>query len=130
METGFVLSLLYTLAICGSLFYGCCANIIFGVKPSPTRSAQAHQFILNFAGSLFGWAALIILVRKFFLIAGPSPQFDFFADFMLALVAFVGVTGHLPVTIVNSLIGLLQAIEVLKRKVAAYVEKKSDDASA
>lgn len=50
-----------------------------------------HQRWLNFLGSLVGWSLAYIVLRH----ACPTSDFRP-ADFPLAFLAFIGMTGHLP----------------------------------
>src|SRR5713101_1458001 len=50
-----------------------------------------HQVWFNFVGSAFGWAALYYVLR--------TGLWDFeLKHFVALLIAFVGITGHLPET--------------------------------
>jgi hypothetical protein len=116
----------WIVALIASGLYGWNAWIIF-VSPSPPSWVQQqwHQRWLNFLGALVGWTALWLLLRKFGTCV-VDPALRKFApcvvgqcindvgalDVVGALVAFVGVTGHLPYVV----IGLVSGIPVLARK--------------
>jgi hypothetical protein len=72
-----------------------------------------HQLWLNFVGSLVGWACLWFVVRW---IVGGTSNFGW-EYALLALIAFIGVTGYLPSTAV----GIVQAIGTLVEKAAGLI---------
>lgn len=87
----------FTTALAVSGFYGVYAFAIFGGDVPTKRSQRAHQFWFNFVGSLFGWVALFFLVQKFMPVASGAKVPDVgFWDVVLSLIAFAGITGHLP----------------------------------
>jgi hypothetical protein len=72
-----------------------------------------HQIWLNFAGSLVGWACLWFVGKR---IVESTTYFGW--DYaLLALIAFIGVTGYLPSTAV----GIVQAIGTLVDKFAGLI---------
>jgi hypothetical protein len=100
---GFVL-----VATAFSLFYGFRATNIFDVKLAGTsRSWRFHQWWLNFLGSVSGWIASWFLLHKI-LSASHSPATVSIqpSDIGLFFLAFVGVTGFLPFSVVSVLQGL------------------------
>ena len=89
-----------------SLFYGFKASQIFGVDHAgKTRSWKFHQFWLNFAGSVTGWLILWVAIRRVNIVLGSSQAFKM-SDFILFLVAFVGITGFLPLSVVSFIQGI------------------------
>ena len=102
----------WIIALAASLCYGYWAPDIFQVKatgkwPQPPR---LHQLWVNFFGSLMGWATLYYLLemrlRVFDKVPNSAPGA---IDIALLLVAFLGVTGHLPYTFV----GIASALDAL-----------------
>jgi hypothetical protein len=78
-----------------------------------------HQIWLNFLGSAVGWVCLWFVAVKL------VPQFERAPDLVsfgwehaaLALVAFIGVTGYLPFTVVNLAVGLGTLMKAVGEKV-------------
>lgn len=98
-----------------SLFYAFKAFIIFGSSAANRPpSWRIHQIWFNFFGSASGWVMLWVLVGKgtIQVRSGQSIQIDGW-DAVLFLLAFVGVTGHLP----RAVVGLLQGISELAEKI-------------
>ncbi len=94
-----------------SFFYGCKAVTIF-VSTKNEKGEElpqikektkllpwkAHQFWLNFVGSLTGWAATYYLV--FVRILPSKASFSFaIEDTVPLLIALLGITGLLPYTL-------------------------------
>lgn len=105
-------ALFWFIALAASLCYGYWTPEIFQVKatgkwPQPPR---VHQFWVNFLGSVVGWATLYYLLemrlRVFDKVPNTAPGA---IDIALLLVAFLGVTGHLPYT----LVGIASALDAL-----------------
>src|SRR5437763_1508580 len=88
-----------------SLFYGFAATSIFEVKTSGTsRSWRFHQWWLNFLGSAVGWVAAWFLLHKIVAVAhSPATVAIQWSDAALFFLAFVGVTGFMPFSIVSVL---------------------------
>ncbi len=100
-----------------AIFYGVgCFRVWPGDDPtSPvSRTWLAHQYWLNGVGSLVGWVALYFLLQKY--VHGESIG-EGAKDFALGLVAFLGITGHLPLTAV----GIAVAIRDVAKKALAAV---------
>jgi hypothetical protein len=103
----------FGLAVLGSLFYGFgCYTAL--VAPRPEKLvALVHQFWFNAAGAAIGWiAGWVVLVNWLscpgYLCRGEPKGWTIAA----AILAFVGVTGHLPLTINRT----IAAIHYLVRK--------------
>ena|SRR5258706_10215993 len=104
-------------AVAASAFFGLEACTIFSV-PWPSRwPGRIYQFWFNFCGSALGWGTLAVLYGR----VGPhwsgatSTTFTL-TDFGLALVAFAGVTGHIPMATMGIFRGLSDiAIAMFKR---------------
>ena len=81
---------LLTAGLVASLLYGWNACAIFSEPPDGKPWAwKVHQFWFNFLGSAAGWIACSILVSKWRADSGHI-------DWLLAVVAFIGMTGHMP----------------------------------
>lgn len=111
---------LITVAILGAaftLFYGLRAIEIF-VDPPPSNkplSWRFHQFWLNALGSAVGWVALLFLLARVFPCFEVACSAALTAlDTVLFFVAFVGVTGYLPATVV----GIVSSIGAIVGKIA------------
>lgn len=119
----------WLVALTFSLFYGFKAVRIFmSIKaleedvPKKSQSWHIHQFWLNFSGSGVGWIILYFLVRNFL----NLEQKDLFSEFNaghigLAFLAFVGITGYMPTTIIT----LVNSISLLIQKVADILANNS-----
>jgi hypothetical protein len=94
-------------ALVFSLFYGWYAFDIFRVDRRSMRIPErVHQFWLNFLGSIAGWLLLWVAVQRLaFVIASPVHPLKV-SDFILLLVAFIGVTGFLPLSVVSFIQGI------------------------
>jgi hypothetical protein len=97
-------------------FYGWKARDIFQVERDHESWAYlAHQSWFNFAGSLCGWAAFWLEAVRISWYASSGAKLEFgLSDAALGILAFIGMTGLLPTTIV----GLIQGIRDLAGKVA------------
>ena len=98
-----------------SVFYGCSACEIFNVsKEDRPLSWRIHQFWLNFLGAAVGWIAAWALLGsvlecnllKCNLSIAPSSAALFF-------LAFLGITGHLPATIIGLVGGVTEFVSKL-----------------
>ena len=108
------------IAAAGSLFYGLKACEIFGVSTEGKGwSWEVHQLWFNFIGSVAGWALLwTVGHRVHTLVTGTGLAAVPFGDLILFLVAFVGVTGHLP----YATMGVIQGLKDLVAKMAGSVK--------
>lgn len=80
-----------------STLYSAFAYRIHTGGPQPTDSAvRCHQYWFNFAGSLTGWFALWVLAPWNCLAATCNVESMGWGQFALGVVAFLGVTGYLP----------------------------------
>ena len=85
------------MATLASLFYGVFAVDALEVSEEDKKKIAGnaplrwHQRWLNFLGSFVGWSLAYVVFRH------VCPAYDFRpADFPLAFLAFIGMTGHLP----------------------------------
>jgi hypothetical protein len=128
--------LYFFVALVASGLYGWYAVKIFLPEIDPRKRGSAadisiqkrkpfcwhmHQMWLNFAGSLVGWLCLWFVGKQ---LVEKAPTDFGWGYALLALVAFVGVTGYLPSTAV----GIVQAIGTLIDKFAGLIPgaKKGD----
>ncbi len=101
------ISVFWTVAFLASLFHGFYCFEVHGIKDKAKYhiAALIQQWCFNFIGSLFGWIALWLLVRRcggLSSFLSYSPATERWSDFALAFVAFVGISGYLPfATITN-----------------------------
>ena len=106
-------------AVLVSILQGCFCFEIHGLKRKEfSRPALIQQVWFNFAGSLFGWAALWCLVRRAWYVWGASTSSGqaTVSDFALGFVAFVGISGYLPYTTMGAVDAIRAFIvEALKR---------------
>lgn len=66
-----------------------------------------HQRWFNFLGSLVGWCALWLLLKELLpCIIGTCALEPSVLHVVLAFTAFVGVTGHLPMTVMGLITGV------------------------
>ncbi len=90
-----------------SLFIGVVGTQVIGGLPFSAMSwpQRLLQFWLNFAGAAAGWIIVYGYVTR------PALQPVGFADLILMLGAFVGVTGFLPGAVVPSSLGVGRAVQ-------------------
>jgi hypothetical protein len=87
-------------AFVASCWFGWKATTIFEVPVLEGWSAKrTAQFWFNFVGSITGWAALFFVAYRV-VIDGDLHHFEVW-DALGVLVAFLGITGHLPVFIMQ-----------------------------
>lgn len=117
----FKLPQFWVIAVLSSLFYGFAAFKIFSVDTKDRPFLWwAHQIWFNFLGSLAGWAAFWFLSLRVIEVA-PANYMRYISiwDAATAVVAFIGMTGHLPYTLDI----LLRGINDLAGKVLALMKK-------
>jgi hypothetical protein len=106
-------------AIIASCLYGCFAVEIFQATPPAhlggkgPRSWRIHQWWLNFAGSAVGWLCLWFVGVQVY----TGGWFDW-GYATLALVAFIGVTGYMPMAVVGLVVGLAKGVGAMLGKVS------------
>lgn len=101
----------WSFAVVASLFYGwkCFEALEVNVNPRDKPWAwRLHQRWFNFSASLIGWGAFWLVFRKVCVYPSPVKWFDV----VLMGLAFVGITGHLPLATA----GLLRAVKDLALK--------------
>lgn len=116
-----VTALFWFIALAASLCYGYWAPEIFQVKGTDRwpRSVWIHQFWVNFAGSVVGWATLYYVLVIRLRVFDRAPQGAPGAiDVALLFVTFLGVTGHLPYALVGIASGLNAVAERALRGLA------------
>ena len=92
-------------ALAMSVLYAANAFDIFGVETDKQAPAwKSHQYWFNFAGSIFGWAALWVLVPNGWIAVSTEHSWSVTGwDLVLVGIAFVGITGHLPFAVMGVL---------------------------
>jgi len=110
----------WLLALALSLFHGLAFASVFSMSTSGKGWAwKLHQFWLNFLGSLVGWIAFWFLFRSVIECAEGSCPFQFgWTDVGMFFLAFLGVTGYVPFTV----IGLASGVKELATKVAGLAK--------
>jgi hypothetical protein len=86
-------ALYFFIAILGTLAYGIGCFVIFGDVAMPP-SQRMHQHWFNLAGAAVGWIAGWPVFFQWFILGVPPT----FVTIALLAIAFIGVTGHLPLT--------------------------------
>lgn len=107
--------LFVSLAITWSVFYASKCYSIFGVySKSKPLAWHIHQRWFNLLGCLSGWFSLWVMLPDAWpcLAAGECVPDVSVSKVVLSIVAFVGITGHLPYAVA----GLLEAIKELALK--------------
>jgi hypothetical protein len=107
-------------ALAFSLFFGFKATDIFEVATAgKSRAWKFHQFWLILVGSASGWIALWFVARKAYFCSqeGCPTRPSFWYGIML-FIAFIGITGFLPITVV----GIIQGIKELSAKVIGFAK--------
>lgn len=110
------------IAVLASLFYGWKCLDIFKVSKNEDEIERLgwpwrlHQRFLNFVGSLIGWITLWDFLNRCAGFLDHSVTFGLW-DLLEATVAFVGITGYLPLAVVGFIEGL--------RDLAAKLTKSS-----
>lgn len=98
-----------------------------GKKDNPIHdyppSWRLHQYWLNFLGSLVGWLALWYLLKRYDLClfsssCNSSPNAW---DIGASLIAFTGVTGHLPGTVIPLFMSLNSLLTELVKMFTAWL---------
>lgn len=102
-------------------FYGAKACSIFEVDTSKKpMSWRIHQFWFNFLGCLSGWAALwMLLDRHGWFLTGQPGEIGL-SDGVLLATAFIGMTGHLPM----SMMGVLGTLGEAATKLIGLASKE------
>ena len=94
-------------AILFSAFFGLKACEIFSVQEPKKVSQRFYLFWFNFVGSLLGWLVLWVILFKILRCIDSACQAEInIGDFILVLVAFAGITGHLPMATMGIFTGL------------------------
>src|SRR2546429_7206408 len=100
-----------------STFFGLKACEIFSVPKPKELSRRFYLVWFNFFGSAVGWFALwVILLKVLRCVEGPCQAGTELGDLLLALIAFAGITGHLPVATMGIFSGLRDVAKSLYKK--------------
>jgi hypothetical protein len=124
-DVNFSWDMLYAFFALGmSIFYGLYACIVFDVINYKCRAWQwrFHQFWFNFLGAAIGWvAAWSILGSVLKCLDGNCTNSITPSSVLLFFLAFIGVTGHLPM----SVMGLVGGLREFVAKLLSVISGKS-----
>lgn len=102
-----------------SIFYGYSATKIFGIPTTEKGSWIFHQFWLNFVGSLAGWFFAYLLAADVQQNICSFSNYEItFGRILTFVLAFIGVTGYMPATIV----GLVSGVKEIFAKAAGLIK--------
>lgn len=104
----------WTVALIFSVLCSIYAFNIHGV-PKVKGPSLVHQYFLNFLGSILGWILLWIVFPnlKDSIQHLPSATFNF-KDIILTILAFIGITGYLPVAFVGLAFSFKELFKLIK----------------
>ena len=113
----------WLIALSASALYGFKAfelhNIKKELKPSD-KYALGHQIWFNFSGALLGWLAVWILINDSWLCWYTVCTIDLtLAKIILVTTAYIGITGHLPLTFMN----IIEAMKQILSKALKWIDK-------
>lgn len=102
------------LSIAFSMFFGLCAERIFLEATEQRPIRIFYQFWFNFLGSAFGWGAGWFLLRAAVgCNGGQCETFLSGSSLVLVVLAFVGMTGHLPLATMTAIAAMTAAVKEL-----------------
>lgn len=125
-----VATVYWGIALVASGLYGWRAVAIFKShiaerENQPPKAWWWHQRWLNFLGALVGWLALWFMMRKFGgCVFGECVADIGTWDVVGALVAFIGVTGYLPISVVSLVSGVSGLAGKLFEVLVAWVARR------
>jgi hypothetical protein len=98
-----------------SMFFGTQGPKLFveeSLRKNWNSAKKFYQFWFNFIGSFTGWMAVLLLLIN---IRRSLLEHDSlgFGNIFLFFVGFIGITGHLPLTMA----GLIEGVQELAKKV-------------
>lgn len=100
-----------------SVYFGMFACDVFGVPWPKNWHRRFYLVLFNFSGSAFGWGALFLTLRKFEAVSVVnSPIGIDWTDLVMGILAFVGITGHLPMVFMGSFEALRVAMNSVLEK--------------
>lgn len=104
-------------------YYGYFACEIHEVDPKgKSKHWKVHQFWFNFVGAAVGWVAMWTVLGSLFVCAnGNCTDSISVSSALLFILAFLGVTGHLPM----SLYGLIGGLKEFVSKLLSVIGGKS-----
>ena len=82
-----------------------------------------YSFFFNFAGSMAGWLLLLALYAR--IRSDTALSSLGWADLVLGLLAFVGISGHLPQTAYGLVLSVSRLVDVLAERIAAKTKEGS-----
>lgn len=127
---GYVAVVYWAVALVASALYGWHAVNIFKSHiaertEEPHKAWWWHQRWSYFLGSLIGWLAVWLLMRKFSgCVFGECAADVGMLDVVGAFVAFLGVTGHLKDTVVSLVSGIGGLAGKLVEVLSAWVARR------
>lgn len=116
LDISTLLQLLFCVVAVGmSIFYGWYACKIHQVEvPKDNVPWLIHQFWFNFLGAAIGWVATWAVLGSVLVCAKDNcPNSISLSSVTLFLVAFIGITGHLPTSLVGLIGGLKEFVDKL-----------------
>lgn len=110
----------WVVSLLASVFYGWKAFEAFDVATEKRKWGWwVHQVWFNFAGALVGWLAAWVVVQDAWpCLTSACTATLTWTNGILSVIAFIGVTGHLPFAVS----GVLQAVKELALKAAGLVK--------
>jgi hypothetical protein len=114
--------LYFIIAFGMSCYYGYFACEIHGVdKQNKSTHWKVHQFWFNFLGAAVGWLAMWAVLGSVVVCAtGNCTNSISISSALLFILAFLGVTGHLPM----SLFGLIGGLQEFVAKLLSVIGGK------
>ena len=110
-----------------SIFYGLKAFKIFKVTVPKTKKYSAwawHQRWFNFVGSVVGWTALWFLIQKAMTVLPSSYTLTINVwDAVMFFLAFIGITGHLPYTMMGLIKSIGDLAKLLLKNIIDFASK-------
>lgn len=105
----------WAVAFSFSLFYGLKATKIFGVSTeSMPSSGILHQAWFNFLGSMLGWILAWTFVPDIYDSIKYDSHFEIgLGRILIFILAFIGITGHMPYAIMLVINNLKLSFEKL-----------------
>lgn len=99
------------LAVLGTAVYGFKCLRIFPVTPTPACGWPTwHQYWFNGVGAVLGWLAGWVVLDRWLLCTNCSHEPTGWTV-LLAVIAFVGITGNLPTTLMHGIAAMRAVLE-------------------
>jgi hypothetical protein len=120
----YVEAVYWVVAVIASGLLGWHALEIFSV-PRVNEPNLWQQRFLNFVGSMFGWLVLWPLTLRYLPCVSSTgcPELHFgWWDVLACFVAFIGVTGYLPFTVIGAITAVFGSLRSLAQIVASWLK--------